>query len=305
MMRRPSACYRSPTTPISKASPMVSSFLYIFEASLRAYSRRTKREHPLIAQLQSCDSPDSFLAISRVLLDQQFSQCHTDDGRLKKWLYLALNALFPTLGKGVDVVSPKSLSFYYVCSDDHPLGILLWECDICWYRRPSFCERPRRSLNISHHDASISQTAKNVNAGQDMLIDFFERIRRFFDRLEDYTERTLSEAMANIMVETMVEMLSVLATVTAMIRQKRSSQFIASNFWVSTHVSLEKLVKRLLYGKTNDVEDALKRLYKLALQESMMATAEMLKRTRNENDSVKMFVDDGIQSEFFQSYILF
>ena len=283
---------------------MASSFhwQYIFNTSLKAYERKTKsdvRNHPLAAQLQTCNSPDAFLVILRNLLDQQFSQRHTSDGRLKKWFDPTMNVLYAfsdTLGEGLGLVSPKSLSFYYVCSDDHPLGILLWECDISWYRRPYLCERPLRSLNISHHDASISHTAKDVNAGQDMLIDLFERIERFFRRLESYIERTLSEAMTNILVDTIVEVLSVLATVTVGIKQKRWSQFITSNFCVSTQVFLEKSLKKLL--SRNDVVDALKRLDKLNLEEAMMATAEVLKGTRNVDDSVKMLVDDGIQREF-------
>jgi len=129
-----------------------------------------------------------------------------------------------------------------------------------------------------------------------MLIDLFERIERFFKRLESYTERTPSEAMANMTAEVMVEILSVLAIVTVEIKQRRRSQFIASNFWVLTHVSLEKFLKKLL-GR-NDIEDALKRLDKLTQEEAKMATAEVLKNTRNVDDNVKMLMD-GIKSEFF------
>ena len=129
-----------------------------------------------------------------------------------------------------------------------------------------------------------------------MLVDLFERIGRFFKRLESYTERTPSEGMADMMVEVMVEVLSVLAIVTVEIKQKRRSQSIASNLRVPTHVSLEKFLKKLL-GR-NDVEDALKRLDKLTQEEAKMATAEVLKSTRNVDDNVKMLID-GIQSEFF------
>jgi hypothetical protein len=122
-----------------------------------------------------------------------------------------------------------------------------------------------------------------------MLIDLFERIGRFFKRLESYTERTPSEAMTDMMVEVMVEVLSVLAIVTVEIKQRRRSQFITSNLWVLTHVSLEKFLKRLL-GR-NDVEDALKRLVKLTQEEAKMATAEVL-------SNVKVLVD-GMQREFF------
>ena len=121
-----------------------------------------------------------------------------------------------------------------------------------------------------------------MNASQDVPIDVFERIGRFFKRLESYTERTPSEAMTDMMVEVMVEVLSVLAIVTVDIKQMRLSQFVTSNFWVLTHVPLEKLLKKLL-GK-NDVEDALRRLDKLTQEEVKMATAEVL-------NNVKVLVD--------------
>ena len=56
-----------------------------------------------------------------------------------------------------------------------------------------------------------------------MLTDLFERIGRFFKRLESYTERTPSEAMLDMMVEVMVEVLSVLAIMTVEIKQSRRS----------------------------------------------------------------------------------
>jgi hypothetical protein len=71
---------------------------------------------------------------------------------------------------------------------------------------------------------------------------------------------------------------------------------ITSDFWNSTHVSPEKYFKKLL-GR-NDVEDALKRLDKLTQEEAKMATAEVLKSTRNVDDNVQMLIH-GIQSEFF------
>ena len=75
---------------------------------------------------------------------------------------------------------------------------------------------------------AFSQAAKDVNASQDMLVDLFERIGRFFKRLESYTERAASEGMTDMMVEVMVEVLSVLAIVTAEIKQSRRSQSSAA-----------------------------------------------------------------------------
>ena len=115
-----------------------------------------------------------------------------------------------------------------------------------------------------------------------MLVDLFERIGRFFKRLESYTERMPSEAMTDMMVEVMVEVLSVLAIVTVEIKQRRRSQFITRYFLVLTHISPEKFLNKLL-GR-NDVEDALKRLDKLTQEETKMATAEVL-------NNVKVLVD--------------
>jgi hypothetical protein len=56
-----------------------------------------------------------------------------------------------------------------------------------------------------------------------MLVDLFELIGRFFKRLESYTERTPSEGMADMMVDVIVEVLSVLAIVTVEIKQSRRS----------------------------------------------------------------------------------
>jgi len=69
-----------------------------------------------------------------------------------------------------------------------------------------------------------------VNAIQEMLVDLFERIESFFKRLESHTELKPSEAMADMMVKIMVEILSVLAIVTVEIKQRRRSQFTTSKF---------------------------------------------------------------------------
>ena len=62
-----------------------------------------------------------------------------------------------------------------------------------------------------------------MNASREMLIDLFERIGRFFKRLQSYTERAASEGMTDMMVEVMVEVLSVLAIVTVEIKQSQRS----------------------------------------------------------------------------------
>src|SRR6266576_7090559 len=112
-----------PPHPISQVSPMASSssnFQSIFNASLQAYDNKTKNkllDHPLAAQLQSCDSPNTVLTVLQDLV-QQFEQCRTSDERLKNWLDPTVNVLYTfsaTLGEGVGLVCPNSLSLYDLC----------------------------------------------------------------------------------------------------------------------------------------------------------------------------------------------
>ena len=153
-----------PPHPISQVSPMASSssnFQSIFNASLQAYDNKTKNkllDHPLAAQLQPCDSPNTVLTVLQDLV-QQFDQRRTSDERLNNWLNPTVNVLFAfsaTLGEGVGLVSPNSLSLYDLCSDHHPLGIPPWESNICGDWCPSLGERPRRSHNTGQHDTCTS-----------------------------------------------------------------------------------------------------------------------------------------------------
>lgn len=71
----------------------------------------------------------------------------------------------------------------------------------------------------------FSQTVKDVRAGQDALIDIFERIETFFRRLEIYTEVPPNQEMADTITTIMVEVLCILAIATKEIRQGRTSKF--------------------------------------------------------------------------------
>jgi hypothetical protein len=58
------------------------------------------------------------------------------------------------------------------------------------------------------------QAAKDASASQDKLIELFNRIERFFRRLEIYTGITPTTAMTDIVIEIMVEVLTILAIAT-------------------------------------------------------------------------------------------
>ena len=137
-----------------------SNFHSIFNASLQAYDKKTKNkllDHPLAAQLQSCDSPNAVLSVLQDLI-LQFDQRRASDERLKKWLNPTVNVLCSfsaIIGEGVGLVCLLSLvPLHNLCSDRHILGIFSHKCDICWYRCSSLGERPCRPLTTGHRDTS-------------------------------------------------------------------------------------------------------------------------------------------------------
>ena len=69
----------------------------------------------------------------------------------------------------------------------------------------------------------MSQAAKDVGASQDALIDIFERMENFFKRLESHTAVKPTEAMTDIIVKIMIEVLNIFALATKEIRQGRAS----------------------------------------------------------------------------------
>ena len=124
-----------------------------------------------------------------------------------------------------------------------------------------------------------------------MLTDLFGRIETFFQRLVTYTEVRPTVAMTDIIVKIMVEILSILAIATKVIKQRRASELIpvVAILSILTYTCLEKYVKKLL-GK-NEIEDSLKRLDTLTQEEARMATAEIMRVTQNVDDNVKVVLE--------------
>ena len=59
-----------------------------------------------------------------------------------------------------------------------------------------------------------------------MLIDIFVRIESFFKRLDTYTEVRPTVAMTDVIVNVMIEVLSILAIATKEIKEGQSSKLI-------------------------------------------------------------------------------
>ena len=83
--------------------------------------------------------------------------------------------------------------------------------------------------------------AKDVEASQDALIDLFERIENFFKRLETYTSVPPTDAMTDIIVKIMIEVLNIFAIATKEMRRGRASTFISVN----------DLLSSLIYSQRN------------------------------------------------------
>ena len=69
-----------------------------------------------------------------------------------------------------------------------------------------------------------SQAAIDVRASQDNLIDIFERMETFFQRLEIYTRVSPPREMIDIIVKIMVEVVSILGMATKEMKQGRTSK---------------------------------------------------------------------------------
>jgi hypothetical protein len=76
----------------------------------------------------------------------------------------------------------------------------------------------------SFFNNNIYQAAKDVGASEEALADLFDRIENFFKRLESYTEVPPTNAMTDIIVKIMVEVLNIFAIATKEIKQGRASE---------------------------------------------------------------------------------
>ena len=75
-----------------------------------------------------------------------------------------------------------------------------------------------------------SQAAKDTSTSQEMIVDIFNRIEHFFRRLEIYTALTPTAAMTDMIVEIMVEVLTILAIATKEVKRGPLSELISDVF---------------------------------------------------------------------------
>ena len=134
----------------SSATAAASSrFQAIFLAALKSYRKQTKEDlvtHPLVSQLQSCNSTTAILAI---LQDQvrEFDKSHSGDERLTKWLGPTVNVLSAfsaAVSGGVSLVSLDlgASMRLWAFSDVCLVGIFTCKCNFRRHWCLPFCEYP-------------------------------------------------------------------------------------------------------------------------------------------------------------------
>jgi len=76
---------------------------------------------------------------------------------------------------------------------------------------------------LSRSNGSLFQAALGVSASYDALVDLFECVGNFLNRLRIYSKIPFSPSMFGIITKIMVEVLSVLSLATKQIKQGRLS----------------------------------------------------------------------------------
>jgi len=205
-----------------------SNFTLIFDASLDKYEKLTThnlRTHSFAAELGACDSPDTVLEVFQ-RQTQAFSKPRKDE-ELMKWLKPTVHVLFSmsaTLGAGIGLSFPPANVIFT------GIGVLLG-------------------------------AVKGAIASYDVLINVFERIQLFLQRLNGYNNIPLTHYIVELLGETMAQVLSVLALSTTAMKDGL----------------IKKSLKRMV--GTAEIEDALQRLDNLTKQEGLMTTARNLEVT--------------------------
>jgi hypothetical protein len=128
-----------------------------------------------------------------------------------------------------------------------------------------------------------------VGTSDNTIVDIFERIESFFERLETYTDVPPTGPMKELIVRIMGQVLEVLGVATKWIKQSPSSESVVADKWLLTNPHPGKFVKKLV-GRT-DIEDAMKKLDKLTQEEALMASAEAIKLVRSVDNKMDTVVD--------------
>jgi hypothetical protein len=97
----------------------------------------------------------------------------------------------------------------------------------------------------AYFETDCSQAAKDASASRDKLIDLFNRIERFFHRLEIYTGIAPTTTMTDIIIEIMVEVLKILAIATTEVKSGRLSELMSRGLPFFTDALFRKVYQEV------------------------------------------------------------
>jgi hypothetical protein len=120
---------------------------------------------------------------------------------------------------------------------------------------------------------------KDEIASREKLVDLFERVHFFLQRLNRYIGIPLSPDMIESLGKIMAQVLSILALSTKMMNERRTSWSTPLIYSPSTDCGTEKVMKMLMGH--SDVDDAFQRLDMLTKEENLMTAARNLELTHN------------------------
>ncbi|KAF8267061.1 hypothetical protein EI94DRAFT_1701289 [Lactarius quietus] len=220
------------------------SFQAIIDKALAEYREQIGVEldkHPFVDELRGRDSPDDVLK----LLEEKANafKVYRDGNRtLINWLspvVQVVHVLSGVLGEAVPIKPAKAIF----------VGV----------------------------DVLIT-AADGVSSSYDALVELFECIANFLNRLRIYTDIPLTPSMTDILVKIMVELLSVFALATKQIKQGRFTQD-----------GIEKFAEKLL-GES-EIEAVLQRLDRLTQEEGRMSVAETFEVVHGLMNNVKVVMN--------------
>jgi hypothetical protein len=134
-----------------------------------------------------------------------------------------------------------------------------------------------------------NQAACGISKSYDALVDLFECVGNFLQRLQIYTRIPLTPTMTNIVVKILIEVFSVLALAMKQIKQGRCCKRIIAQAFPIAKYSVVKFVKKLL-GES-EIEAVLQRLDRLTLEEARMAGAQTLEVVHDLVNNVKVVMN--------------
>ncbi|KAH9029172.1 hypothetical protein EDB85DRAFT_2276158, partial [Lactarius pseudohatsudake] len=265
-LRSPLVTSELPTSG-TKSSPLhaptpSSHVKQILDVALNEYKERTGNDlldNWISKELQTCDSAEAVLNVIQHQAEA-FHKFRGGDKKLMMWIGSSVHVLYTisaALGEGVGMaLLPAKVVFTAV-------GVLL-------------AVRLSGFLFVNPFNADISQAAKDVRASHDALVDLFDRIQFFLNRLGVHTRISPTKDMVEILVKIMAEVIGILSIATKEMQRSK------------TEIYLRKLL-----GRT-DIEDALKKLDGLTQEEVRMAIAQVLQGV-NELKDVTKKVDEALR----------